>query len=510
MIYHSTFSLDLGTIYYLIAFASFVYSVCEAASVTGQNELNFPRVLLISFDGFRWDYLSRSETKDHTPNFHRIMNDGVYAKRGVKNAFITKTFPNHYTIVTGLYEESHGIVGNIMYDPVLNETFNIYNVTQERSPKWFDNGGEPIWVTNQLQDTCNCRKTGIVFWPGDSASVKGVLPYRYLLYDNSMKNKTRVDTMVKWFTDKYPVNLGLLYFEEPDAYGHKFGPDSPQVNEMIIGLDGVVGYLLDELKMKGILDSTDIIITSDHGMASTPNTTVINLDDHISLNDYRIFSSNPIGNILPNPGKEEEIYNKLQNIPHLTVYRKEDIPDEFHYKHNRRIQPLLLVTDEGYSLTHNKSKIEKGNHGYNNSLPDMHPFFIAMGPSFKKGYTIDTFDNVDIYPLMCEILGIKPAPNNGSLQNVQSLLKAKSVKPKSTGFFNYDSTFLIYIIILLFIATVGGIFSIAACRQQRIHHHRKLQLSSLSPMTMKLKYTSPPTNGGRKPLLNGSDTEEEF
>ena len=307
---HWTFSLDLRTIYYLLAFVSSFHSVCEAASVTGPNELNFPRVLLVSFDGFRWDYLSRPETKDHTPNFHKIMKDGVYAKRGVKNAFITNTFPNHYTIVTGLYEESHGIVGNIMYDPVLNETFNIYNVTQERSPKWFDNGGEPIWVTNQLQDTCNCRKTGIVFWPGDSASVKGVLPYRYLLYDNSMKNKTRVDTMVKWFTDKYSVNLGLLYFEEPDGYGHEFGPDSPQINDMIIGLDGVVGYLLDELKMKGILDSTDIIITSDHGMASTPDNKVINLDVHISVNDYRIFSSNPIGNILPNPGKQNNNNNK--------------------------------------------------------------------------------------------------------------------------------------------------------------------------------------------------------
>ena len=301
---HWTFSLDLRTsIYYLIIFSSSFHSVCEAASVTAPNKLNITRVLLVSFDGFRWDYLSRPETKDHTPNFHKIMKDGVYAKRGVKNAFITNTFPNHYTIVTGLYEESHGIVANVMYDPVFNETFNIYNVKQERSPKWFDNGGEPIWVTNQLQDDCNCRKTGVVFWPGDNASVKGVLPYRHLLYDKTMKNKTRVDIMVKWFTDKYPVNLGLLYFEEPDSYGHEFGPDSPQMNEMIIGLDGVVGYLLDELKAKGILDSTDIIITSDHGMASTPNTTVINLDDHISVNDYRMFSSDPIGNILPNPGK---------------------------------------------------------------------------------------------------------------------------------------------------------------------------------------------------------------
>lgn len=467
-----------------------------------------PRLLLISFDGFRWDYLDKPETKTSTPNFHRLMEEGVFAENGIKNTFITKTFPNHYTIVTGLYEESHGIVGNIMFDPDLNETFSIYNEKEEKSSKWFDNGGEPIWVTNQLQDDCNCRKTGVVFWPGDQAPVKGVLPYRYLPYDSTMPNNSRVDTIVNWFTDKYPVNLGLLYFEEPDGTGHKYGPDSQEVSNMVKGLDAVLGYLLQKLEEKSILDSTDIIITSDHGMSLTPESQVINLDDYISVQDYRIFSDNPIGSILPNPGKQDEIYNKLSNIPHLKVYKKADIPDEFHYKNNRRIQPLLLVTDDGYSLSHNKSTAEHGNHGYNNSFSNMHPFFIARGPSFKKGFKIDTFNNVDIYPLMCEILGIKPAPNNGSLENVKSLLIAQ--RSNTSSFLSYDSTFLIYIIILLFIATVAGIFSIAACRQQRIHRHRKLRLSSLSPMTMQLKYSSAAANGGNQPLLDGTDTEEEF
>ncbi|XP_063403292.1 ectonucleotide pyrophosphatase/phosphodiesterase family member 5-like [Mytilus trossulus] len=472
-----------------------------------------PRLLLVSFDGFRWDYLSRNETKHSTPNFHRLMNEGVHARNGIKNAFITKTFPNHYTIVTGLYEESHGIVGNVMFDPVLNETFNIYNENQEKSSKWFDNGGEPIWVTNQLQNEFyhgNCRRTGVMFWPGDQAPVKGVLPFKYLPYDRTVEYKTRVDTIVRWFTDKYPVNLGLLYFEEPDHTGHQVGPDNPEINQKVIELDKTVGYLLNELDKKGILDDTDIIITSDHGMASTPQSKMINLDDYISPLDYRIFSSDPIGSVLPYPGKEDEMYQKLSNIPHLTVFKKADIPDDMHFKHNRRIQPLLLVTDEGYSLSHNKSKIGEGNHGYNNSFKDMHPFFIARGPSFKKGFSIDTFNNVDIYPLMCEILGINPAPNNGSLENVESLLVVKSAVHKSKSFLSYDSTFLIYIVLLVFIATVAGIFSIAACRQQRIHRHRRLRLSSLSPMAMQLKYSSSSVNGGKQPLLGGTDTDEEF
>lgn len=271
--------------------------------VTATLQSESHRLLLISFDGFRWDYLSRNSTKNSTPNFHRLMKEGVHAKEGVKNAFITKTFPNHYTIVTGLYEESHGIVGNIMYDPKYKEVFNIYNENQEKSSKWFDNGGEPIWVTNQRQNN-NCKyRSGVVFWPGDQAPVKGILPYKYLPYDRSVSNETRVDTVIGWFTDKYPVNLGLLYFEEPDGYGHKFGPDSPEVDNMVIGLDAVVGYLIENLEKHNILDTTNIIITSDHGMASTPESKIINLDDHISMSDYKIFSSNPIGSILPNPGR---------------------------------------------------------------------------------------------------------------------------------------------------------------------------------------------------------------
>lgn len=466
------------------------------------------RLLLISFDGFRWDYLSRNATKKSTPNFHRMMTEGVYAREGITNAFITKTFPNHYTLVTGLHEESHGIVGNVMYDPNYKEVFNIYNEAQEKSSKWFDNGGEPIWVTNQLQsDYMNTHRSGVVFWPGDQAPVKGVLPYKYLPYDRTMSNETRVNTVIDWFTGDYPVNLGLLYFEEPDEYGHLYGPDSTEVDNMVIGLDGVVGYLLKGLEKHNILDTTDIIITSDHGMASTPKSKIIDLDKYISPSVYRIFSNNPIGSILPNPGQEDAIYKNLSAIPHVKVYKKDDIPDHFNYKHNRRIQPILVVPDEGYSLRHNNSDVPNGNHGYDNTLKDMHPFFIARGPSFKKGFSIQTFNNVDVYPLMCKILGLVPAPNNGSLDHVQALLKTEISEPDKI--LDFDSTFVIYIIILVFIATVGGIFSIAACRQQRIHRHRKLKLSSLSPMTMQLKYSSSSVNGGQQPLL-GSETDEEF
>lgn len=253
---------------------------------------NKPLVLLISFDGFRWDYLKRTDT----PNFDFIIKNGVTAKKGIKNVFITKTFPNHYTIVTGLYEESHGIVGNVMFDPKYNETFDVYN----RESKWFDEG-EPIWVTNQRQDTT--RRSGVMFWPGDGVTIKGILPYKYKLYDGNYPNESRIDTVVSWFTDEWPINVGLLYFSEPDGVGHDVGPDSPYLSVTIRALDTLVGHLLKKLREAGLINDINIVITSDHGMASTPKNKIINLDKYIDPTTYRIFTSNPIGTILPNPGK---------------------------------------------------------------------------------------------------------------------------------------------------------------------------------------------------------------
>ncbi|XP_033741496.1 ectonucleotide pyrophosphatase/phosphodiesterase family member 5-like [Pecten maximus] len=464
---------------------AFIYCTCHPS----------PRCLLISFDGFRWDYLNNAST----PNFDKLIKDGVTATHGVVNAFITKTLPNHYTIVTGLYEESHGIVGNTMYDPLFNEVFHISDKQQATESKWFDNGGEPIWVTNQRQG--NAHRSGVLYWPGDGAAVKGFRPYRYEVYNPDVKNETRVDKIIEWFTDDYPINLGLLYFEQPDALGHEVGPDSPEMKIMIEALDGVVGYLLQKIEEHNLGD-LNVIITSDHGMASTPESKIIDLDMYINPTSYQIFSSDPIGSVLPNEGMEEEIVKNLSSVPHLKVYRKGvDIPDRFHYEHNRRIQPLLLVTDEGYSLRHNNSYVPKGNHGYDNMFPDMHPLFVAMGPAFKTGSRIETLHNVDIYPLVCHIMGLRPAPNNGSLDHVRPILKGEDT----------DNVFLVYIVILIFIALIGGIFSIAACRQQIFHRrHRKIQLGSLTTLTNSFHSLSTTANGGHVPLLVNSDTEDEF
>jgi len=192
-----------------------------------------------------------------------------------------------------------------------------------------------------------------------------------------------------------------------------------------------------------------MIFTADHGMAAVPWANVVNLDQYVNKSLYTVYGGTPNWNVLPEPGKEQEIYDALYNkVPHLFVYNKTTIPKDFHYTYTPHVLPLQFVSDIHWRLAHNDttasnggqqyerktrgrmltrlleiSNATVGEHGYNNSLTDMHPYFIAHGPAFKKGYNISQFMNLDIYPLMCHILGVEPAPNNGSFDRVRSILK---------------------------------------------------------------------------------------
>ena len=274
--------------HYVLFFLTVKYTHCTVR--------DYPKLLLISSDGFRWDYLSRN---GNFTNLKWIVENGVTAKRGIKNVFPTKTLPSHYSILTGLYVESHGVTGNIFYDPEFKEQFDPKNVSQSTNPKWFDTGAEPVWVTNQKVSTKH--RSGSVFFPTTTSAVKGFIPYRHLPYDRSVPFRHRIDTIVDWFTDKYPINLGLLYFEEPDHTGHIYGPDSQEVLQKLEEIDQAIGYLFKKLKDKKLLDDMNIIITSDHGMTTTPNDTehTIDLNKYIALDSYDVDATNPVAAIRP-------------------------------------------------------------------------------------------------------------------------------------------------------------------------------------------------------------------
>ncbi|XP_034017534.1 ectonucleotide pyrophosphatase/phosphodiesterase family member 5 [Thalassophryne amazonica] len=391
-----------------------------------------PKLLLVSFDGFRWDYVNRVPMT----NFHALQEEGVKVER-VENTYITKTFPNHYSLVTGLYAEIHGIVANEMYDPVLNRSFS-KDTDSVYSSQWWEDA-VPLWVTIQRAG----RRSGAAMWPGSDVEIHGALPSQYLQYNASVSFETRVQRIIEWFSapKEESVDFGVLYWEEPDESGHKYGPESSCMDEVIAGIDEKLGFLRNELKKAGLYEKVNLIVTSDHGMTQLNTDQIIELDVYVSRELYTWVDQSPVVGILPKEGKFEDVYNKLVDAhPHMTVYKKEDIPERLHYRHNIRIMPLLIEAQEGWTVLQNKTEhVMLGNHGYDNSLPSMHPVFVARGPAFRQNYVKPTMRSIDLYPLMCHILAIRPEPNNGSFINIQDLLfpepspPAPSAPPKVRG-----------------------------------------------------------------------------
>ncbi|XP_068609737.1 ectonucleotide pyrophosphatase/phosphodiesterase family member 5 [Brachionichthys hirsutus] len=381
-----------------------------------------PKLLLLSFDGFRWDYILRVPT----PNFNSIMNQGVMVQQ-VESAYITKTFPNHYTLVTGLYPEAHGIVANQMYDPGLNQSFST-NTGDIYESVWWEEA-EPLWVT--IQKTGG--RSGAAMWPGTDVKIHGMFPNRYLPYNASVSFETRVERIIEWFSapNAEAVDFGVLYWEEPDESGHDLGPESSSMDDVIAGIDEKLGFLMNELKKAGLYEKVNLIVTSDHGMAQLSSDKIIELDEYVSRDLYTLVDESPVVAILPREGKLDEVYSKLMDAnPNMLVYKKDSIPAHFHYQHNDRIMPVIIEAKEGWTIMQNRTgTFMLGNHGYNNTLRSMQPVFMARGPNFRQGYVKTSMRSIDVYPLMCHILRVRPLPNNGSLLNARDLLSQEPPPP---------------------------------------------------------------------------------
>ncbi len=377
-------------------------------------------LIVISFDGFRWDYLQKAPT----PNLDQLAANGVKTN-GLMPIFPSKTFPNHYTIVTGLYAEHHGLVSNSMYDPVFDAYYRIRDRQAVSDARWYE--GEPIWVTAQKQGLI----TASYFWVGTEAPIQGMHPTYWYPYDGSVPNRQRIAQAIQWLKlppDKRPA-LILLYFSDTDTWGHRKGPDSPEVRQAIMQMDSLVGMLMDSLRAMGIFQKTNIMIVSDHGMTATSKDRVIFLDDYINPDSINVVDWSPVLAIWPTRLPIETVYRRLKNAhPHLKVYLKDEIPERFHYRQHRRIPPLIGIADEGWSITtraffnRNPERYNGGNHGYDNALTSMRAIFIAHGPDFKNGFRYHTIGNIHLYPLMAKLLGVQPAATDGSLDSVRALL----------------------------------------------------------------------------------------
>jgi predicted AlkP superfamily pyrophosphatase or phosphodiesterase len=412
---------------YRLFISFFVISAAIAACSNYQSKNSShryglkPTVILVSLDGFRWDYLE----KFAAPNLQALAQNGVRAKALIP-AFPTKTFPNHYTIVTGLYPEHHGIIANTMYDPEFEAKFSMSNRAAVQDGRWW--GGEPVWVTAEKQGQISAT----LFWPGSEAEIAGRRPTYWKVYDDDFPNPARIDTVLAWLdltAERRPTFL-TLYFSDVDNAGHRHSPDSPEVKTAVRDIDALLGRLFDGLQARQIFDRVNLIIVSDHGMTTVDPGQTIYLDDYLDLNQVEVVDWNPIVALRPREMNADEIYQKLAKAhPHLQVYRKNEIPARWHYRNHRRIAPIIGIADDGWKIARPgvRNAPERwstgGEHGYDNRLAAMRAIFIAHGPAFKAGFVAPPLQNIHIYHLICAVLKLQPAPNDGALDSVRAMLK---------------------------------------------------------------------------------------
>lgn len=404
-----------------------ILGVSVAALAQQRIEDLRPTVILVSIDGFRADYFELHKP----PTLNELAQNGVRA-RWMKPVYPTKTFPAHYSIVTGLYPDNHGLIENNMYDAERRESFGLANRKAVQDPAWW--GGEPVWNTAQKQG----QIAAAYFWPGTETAIGGMQPKFWKDYDGKVPNDTRVDTVLGWLD--LPVaerpTMITMYFSDVDDAGHNHGPESPENREAVLRVDANIKRLVDGLRARGILDRVNLIFTSDHGMAPYKMRDAVVLDEMFDTNDAeRVFWVGEFTQIFPKPGKEDAIYNAIKaKLPKTAkIYRRSEFPKRFNFGKNKRIAPLVVIPEAGTVITTRErmNRAEKdgrldavrGAHGYDNDIVEMRAMFVGHGGQFKRGYVAKPFEMVDVYELICKILGLDPAKNDGKLKRIRSVLR---------------------------------------------------------------------------------------
>jgi predicted AlkP superfamily pyrophosphatase or phosphodiesterase len=394
--------------------------LCSCSTRPPKTDDRYAPLILVSIDGYRADYLDRGLS----PNLAALAHDGVRAQ-ALKPAFPTLTFPNHYTIVTGLYPDHHGIVNNRFIDPATGEKF-VYNDQKTiENPAWW--GGEPLWVGAERQG----KHAATMFWPGSDLAIDGVRPEHWRSYDAKVSADARVTQLLQWLdlpAGERPDFL-TLYFEQVDHAGHDHGPDSSELDAALREVDAALGRLRVGLRRRGLVADTNLVVVSDHGMAGVDESRIIVLDRLVDLHLVELSSVGVLTELAATPGHEAEVERVLlAPHEHLHCWRKNEIPPRLRYGANARIPPLLCLADDGWRVE-TQAYLDRpnrhhagGEHGYDNDDPNMRALFVANGPAFRRGLVVPEFDNVDVYPLLTHVLGIRAAPNDGDFSVVAPLL----------------------------------------------------------------------------------------
>lgn len=378
-----------------------------------------PIVILVSLDGWRWDYIDRA----NVPNLKALAAKGVRSQ-GLIPSFPSVTFPNHYTLVTGLLPDHHGIVANAMYDRTIGPDKFTMSSDTAKDPKWW--GGEPIWQTVIK----NGGTSAAMFWPGSEA----IKPTYWRAFDDDVSNEDRVQQVLDWLKlpDGERPSFNTLYFSETDHAGHDFGPDSPELLQAAWHVDEAIGQLVRGVDALGLTARTSFVIVSDHGMAPLSTERIIYLDDYLQPDEIEVVEWSP--NIEINPLTTisvDVIYQKLHNKhPALAVYRRAELPKWLNFGTNKRIPAVVGIAELGWLITTHKAeekriadgrKFNGGAHGYDPRYRELHGLFIASGPALRRGVTVPEFKNIHVYNFLCRLLNIRPAPNDGDFLEVADL-----------------------------------------------------------------------------------------
>ncbi|PPJ49563.1 hypothetical protein CBER1_01919 [Cercospora berteroae] len=436
----------------LLAFVAFAYGAYQASrslaisksSSVPQMRSNgthdfAPTTILISLDGFRADFLHRGLT----PTLSSFVQQGVSPKY-MMPSFPSLTFPNHFTLVTGKYPSEHGIVGNNFWDPVMRKQFTYTNSSLSMVPEYWN--AEPIWETAELQGV----RAAIHMWPGSEAHIGAVEPAYVDKFNMHEELGNKVNRILGWLDLPGPSDTGAsnetprpqliaAYVPNVDSDGHKYGPNSTYIRSTIAEVDGMLGSLFSGIEDRNLTDIINVVVVSDHGMATTSTTRLIQLDDIVDLKEIEHMDGWPLYGLRPfdqSEKKLKELYNGLKKQEALhegkfKVYlRDHDMPDRYHFTNNQRIAPLWIVPEAGWAIAP-KSEFDVveglkngevfaplGLHGYDNDHPLMRAIFVARGPAFPhpEGSEVEPFYNTAVYGIICQSLGIEAKPNNGTIE----------------------------------------------------------------------------------------------
>lgn len=370
--------------------------------------------IIVSCDGFRWDFPYVYDT----PNVDQIAREGV--KSDMRPSYPASTFPNHYAMATGLYPDHHGIVNNSFWSPELELTYAVGDPVTGKDPRFFL--GEPIWLTAQRQGVISAT----IYWVGSDVNIQGQHPRYWFDYgSNLISYEDRVKTALEYLQlpEAERPHFIMLYFDEPDHTEHTYGPFSEETREAIKRADDAIGLLRKGLAQLPMADKINLIVVADHGMAEIHPIKNQKPSDYLKPEWVERMVQGIPTSIFTKPEYRDSVYNTLKQLPHLTVWKKEEVPAELHYNTSSRIGDIIAAPDLGWQFQ-DVPRTGHGAHGYDPAEPDMHALFRAVGPAFKTGGFVATeFHNVDIYPLLCHLLGIDPAPCDGDFERIKQVLK---------------------------------------------------------------------------------------